>query len=77
MNPMTSGRPEIYNAIDILRKVANRLPEGSKDRVEVETAIRKLYRGTYLNEEQLKAMYKLGYREGNPVGWLEDDSDDD
>jgi len=26
---------------------------------------------------KLKAMYKIGYREGNPVGWLDDDFDDD
>ncbi len=77
MNPMTSGRQDIYDAIGMLQKIAHRLPESSKDRLEVEAAIRKLYRGTYLNEEQLKAMYKIGYREGNPVGWLDDDFDDD
>ena len=54
MNPMTSGRQDIYDAIGMLQKIAHRLPESSKDRLEVEAAIRKLYRGTYLNEEQLQ-----------------------
>jgi len=54
VNPMTSGRQDIYDAIGMLQKIAHRLPESSKDRLEVEAAIRKLYRGTYLNEEQLQ-----------------------
>lgn len=28
-----------------------------------------------LNEEQLKAMHRLGYKDGETTGWLEDDFD--
>src|SRR5262245_44342252 len=75
INPYTSGRKNIYTAINILQDLKKRLAVGSKERTNIEQALRELYRGQYLNEEQLKAMYQLGYTDPPTTGWLDDDFD--
>ncbi len=75
-NVYVSGRKHIYDAIKIFWEMRNRYPIGSKVREEIEHGLNLLYRGQYLNEEQLKAMYYLGYTDPPTTGWLEDDFDD-
>lgn len=71
----TSGRANIYRAITIFQTLKHRFAVGSKEREQIESGLRELYRGQYLNEEQLKAMHRLGYKDGETTGWLEDDFD--
>ena len=75
-NVYVSGRANIYEAIKIFSKLRDKFPKGSKEREEIEDGLRQLYRGQYLNEEQLKAMYQLGYIDSPVKGWLDDDFDD-
>lgn len=75
-NVYVSGRLDIYEAIRMLETVRKQLQIGTEEWKLVDTAIHKLYRGQYLNEEQLKAMYYLGYLDPPTTGWLEDDFDD-
>lgn len=71
----TSGRELIYRAIHQLEAIRDRFAEGSINRIEADTALVNLYHGQYLNEEQLKAMRRLGYQDGDTTGWLDDDFD--
>lgn len=69
----TSGRRHIYNAIEILERVAEQLDPDTLRYQQVRLALSNLYRGQYLNEEQLKAMYRYGFRDGETLDWLDDD----
>jgi hypothetical protein len=40
-------------------------------------ALNRLNYGRWLDEEQLKSMYKWGWREGEWLTWLPDDFDDE
>lgn len=71
----TSGRELIYRAIHQLEAIRDRFAEGSINRIEADTALVNLYHGQHLNEEQLKAMRRLGYQDGDTTGWLDDDFD--
>lgn len=71
----SSGRANIYRAIMIFQSLRHRFAVGSKEREQMESGLRELYRGQYLNEEQLKAMRRLGYQDGDTTGWLDDDFD--
>lgn len=72
-NVYVSGRTNIYQAIRIFQDLRDTFPVGSSERLTIEDGLRQLYRGQYLNEEQLKAMYQLGYIDGPIKGWLDDD----
>jgi hypothetical protein len=71
----TSGRSDIYETIKILEKMKKEMASDNPHREDLLKALKHLYRGQWLTEEQLKAMNYLGYRDGNTTGWLEDDFD--
>jgi hypothetical protein len=72
----TSGRRDVYEGIWRLEKLIRKFPAGSDDRKEGEEILRQLRRGQYMNEEQLKSMYRWGWREGEWLTWLPDDFDE-
>jgi hypothetical protein len=71
----TSGRSDIYAAINQLERIKKEMQPDNPHRESITEVLKKLYRGQWLNEEQLKAMYHLGYRDGETTGWLDDDFD--
>lgn len=73
----TSGRKDIYNAIWLQEKLIERLALGSSERQDAQKVLSLIRRGQYFNEEQLKSMYRAGWREGDWLTWLPDDFDDE
>ncbi|MDX1994298.1 MAG: hypothetical protein SF029_18080 [bacterium] len=67
-----------WNLDESLHRVRVALAEARRMKHNVliallEDAEHRLLRGIRLNHERLRSMYQLGWREGNPVGYLPDD----
>jgi hypothetical protein len=73
----TSGKAKIYSGINKVREALKRLKKDDPLYKILSEALNELNHGQWMNEEQLKALYKAGYREGDWLTWLPDDFDDE
>jgi hypothetical protein len=53
------------------------LPKSDPRHQRLQEALRDIRQGEWMSEEQLKVMYRWGWREGEWLTWLPDDFDDE
>jgi hypothetical protein len=76
MDPKTNGRAALYLTAKQIQEVMADLDKNHRHYTILQSALQNCYRGIWLDEEQLKAMYKLDWREGDArLNWLDDDFD--
>jgi hypothetical protein len=76
-NLPTSGKGKIYSGIWKIEDVLKTLPKSDPRYERIQEGLRDIRHGQWMNEEQLKALYKWGWREGDWLTWLPDDFDDE